>query len=133
MRIFEMTLAEGTTLSSAAHAAADMLDERENMETRILTTISGEYVVQAQSRNGQILIWIGMDCHMTVTMNLYSPGCVRVRTVCRRWLLSRSILFLTGLLIICWPLVITTTAGAIRGWLLEKRIRRFLQGKDPPE
>ena len=132
MKAFEMTLTEGTTLSSAAHAAAEML-EQENMETRILTTLSGEYVVQAHSRNGETFRWIGMDRHMTVTLSPYGPGRVRVRTVRSRWLLSRGILFLTGLLVICWPLVVTTTAGAVRGLLQERRIRRFLQGKGPPE
>ena len=132
MKTYEMTLEEGTTLPAAVHAAAGMLDEREKMETRILATAGGDYVIQAHARNGQILRWIGMDRQISVTLSPGGPGRVRVRTSCSRWLLSRGILFLTGLLVICWPLVITTTAGAIRDRLLEKRIRRFLQGKGPP-
>ena len=132
MKTCEIPIKDGTTLSSAAHAAAGMLDEQENMETRILTTVSGEYVIQAHDRNEQVLRWIGMDRQITIILSPYSQGHVRIRTVCSRWLLSRGILFLTGLMVICWPLVVTTTAGVIRDCLLEKRIRRFLQGKSPP-
>ena len=61
------------------------------------------------------------------------PGRVHVKIVRNRRFLSRSLLFLTGLLVCCWPLAVTAAAGAVRGSLLERRIIRFLSGRSPPD
>ncbi len=133
MKDFELVPEGGRTLPSMAQAAAAMLSGQENLSTRILATTGGEYIIQADCRCGRILRWIGMDQQITVTLSPAGQGRVHVKIVRNHRFLSRSLLFLTGLLVCCWPLAVTAAAGAVRGSLLERRIIRFLSGRSPPD
>lgn len=125
MRTWRLTLADDMTISKLAHAVEMMLSTQERLATKILITVNGEYVVQAHSKNEQILRWIGMDQHLTLTLSPVKEKCCLVRIHSIRWLFQ-SALAATGLFVVAWPLAVTAIIGAIRKKSLARKILRLL-------
>ena len=126
MKTRGLNMTEGRTVRSMAHAAAEMLEEQEHLEVRLLRSTGGEYTVQACSRCGRMLRWIGMDQRLTVTLTPAGAEKAFLRISCSGRL-SRSVVLVTGMLIVCWPLAVTAAAGAIRSRVLIRRILSLMR------
>lgn len=123
---FTLTPAGGGTASGPAHLAAEMLEEQERLDTRLLASAGGAWTVQARSRNARFLRWLGLDRQITLTLTPDGTGGIIVRAAGGPWLL-RCTVFLTGALVACWPLAVTAAVGAVRSRLLVRRTVRLLR------
>ena len=128
---FELTPADGCSISGLAHMAAVILEGQEHLDTRLLATVGGEWIIQGYSRNDQLLRWVGLDRHIILTLTPAGTGYILVRASSGSRLL-RSALILTGTLVACWPLAVTAAVGAVRNRLLMHRMIRLLRSSAPP-
>ena len=76
----EMTcsLRQGKTIRELAHGAEDYLTFEEGMRCQVLRTQSGDYIVQARDRHGEITRWAGVNRSISVRFTPAPQGRVRV-------------------------------------------------------
>ena len=116
-----MTLAEGVTIHGIAHTIETVLMTREQMQTQLLTTAAGEYVIQARSANAKASQWVGMDKNLTIKLTPVGDRCVMAQAGSERWLSKGALLF-TGTFIVAWPLAVTSGIGLVKQKQLADRV-----------
>lgn len=121
MKTRMMPLSEGRTIADLAHTIQTLLMTREEMDTQLLTTESGEYVIQARSQNAETTQWVGMDKNLTIRLTPVGDSCVMAQAGSERWLSKGALLF-TGTFIIAWPLAVTSGIGLVKQKQLADRV-----------
>ena len=120
MKIIELSLEKGTTVSDLAHDAERMLSAREGLATQLLVTLDGAYIVQAHARSDRLLRWIGLDRRLTLTLTPAGESACLARISAGSWL-YQTILIATGVFFVAWPLAVTAAVGMIRkAWLIRR-------------
>lgn len=123
----EMTclLRHGKTIQELAHATEDRLTFEDGLHCRVLRTESGDYIVQAMDRRGEITQWAGMNRSISVRFTPASQGRVRV-TIWQGKQGNKTAALGIGLFFL-WGLAFTALWGLICQRLLVRRTGEFIR------
>ncbi len=127
------TMPEGKSVSEMAEAVRVFLNNAENMEAQVLTTESGQFVIQARARNGKVGQWFGLDKAIQVRLTPHPNNVVTAEIGNGEWL-KKSLTMATSMVIL-WPLAITSGTGMVKQGKLpgkiDQAIRYYLAGLSP--
>ncbi len=126
------TLPEGKNIREMAESVRFFLNNSEDMEAQVLTSETGEYIIQARARNGKIGQWFGLDKAIRVRLVPRSDTLVTAEIGSGEWL-KKSLTMATSMVVL-WPLAITSGTGMVlQGRLpgrIDQAIRMYLAGLD---
>ncbi len=119
------SLRQGKTIRELAHGAEDYLTFEEGMRCQVLRTQSGDYVVQARDRHGEITRWAGVNRSISVRFTPAPQGRVRV-TIEQGKQGNKTAALGIGLFLL-WGAALTALWGLLRQRLLVRGTERFIR------
>ena len=122
---YNLRLRPGTTVRSMAHILEDHLTYEEGMRCIVMRTESGAYIVQAKSRNEEIIRWAGLGRGLTIRLTPVQQDRIDVDILQEKEtgkcaLLAAGILLMRGV-------AFTSACGLIRQHLLIRRVNRLMR------
>ena len=128
------TLPEGKNINEMSHAIQAFLMNSESMNTQVLTTEAGQYIIQARAQNGKVGQWFGLDKAIQVRLTPCANNVVSVEIGSGEWL-KKSLTMATSMVVL-WPLAVTSTVGMVKQGKLpgkiDHAIRMYLAGFAAP-
>ena len=118
-------LPEDKNIRELAHTIEAYLVNSEGMNCQVLTTESGEYIVQGRAQNGKFTQWVGLDKAVTVRLIPGQNNAVIVEIGNGEWL-KKSLTMATSMFVL-WPLAVTSTVGMVKQGKLPGRIDKAIQ------
>ncbi len=118
-------LCHGKTIRDLAHGAEDYLTFEEGMRCQVLRTETGDYIVQARDRHGEITQWAGMNRSISVRFTPAPQGRVRV-TIEQGKQGNKTAALGIGLFFL-WGLALAALWGLLRQRLLVRRTGKFIR------
>ena len=126
------TLPEGKNIREMANAVRTFLNNSENMEAQVLSSETGEYIIQARARNGKVGQWFGLDKAIRVRLMPHNNNVVTAEIGNGEWL-KKSLTMATSMVVL-WPLAVTSGTGMVlQGRLpgrIDHAIRIYMAGLD---
>ena len=119
------TMPEGKNIREMSRAIQAFLMNSEEMNVQVLTTESGQYIIQARAQNGKVGQWFGLDKAIQVRLTACAENVVSVEIGSGEWL-KKSLTMATSMVVL-WPLAVTSTVGMVRQGQLPGRIDHAIQ------
>ena len=119
------TLTHGKNANGMAHAIKDYLSQAEGMETQLLRTEAGEYIVQARVSNGKFKQLAGLDRVLSVKIRGIDDTHASMEIGAGKWADKIGGGFVGMFLF--WPFAFTAAYGAYKQQALPRKVTQAIE------